>query len=79
MPIVCLHIFVCDRCVRKLASAPLQVHGVVAVFSKGIENFSVMKSSQAKDALEHPYFDDLDKAAINALESDVIRARELEE
>lgn len=38
-----------------------------------------MRSLQAKDALEHPYFDDLDKAAINALESDVIRARELEE
>ena len=34
---------------------------------------------QAKDALEHPYFDDLDKTTINALESDVIRAREQEE
>lgn len=34
---------------------------------------------QAKDALNHPYFDDLDKAAVEALESEVIRTREREE
>lgn len=31
---------------------------------------------QAKEALQSPYFDDLDKEAVDALESDVIRARE---
>ncbi len=31
---------------------------------------------QAKDALRHPYFDDLNKANIDELESDAIRARE---
>jgi serine/threonine protein kinase len=30
----------------------------------------------AKEALNHPYFDDLDKAAVDLLEGDVIRARE---
>jgi len=34
---------------------------------------------QAKDALKHPYFDDLDKMAVEALESEVILAREREE
>ena len=34
---------------------------------------------QAKDALKHPYFDDLDKMAVEALESDIIRNREQEE
>ena len=32
--------------------------------------------AQAKEALQSPYFDDLDKEAVDALESDVIRARE---
>lgn len=31
---------------------------------------------QAKEALQHDYFADLNKAEIDALESDVIRARE---
>lgn len=31
---------------------------------------------QAVDALNHPYFDDLDKAEIDVLESDIIKARE---
>lgn len=31
---------------------------------------------QAKEALQSPYFDDLDKETVDALESDVIRARE---
>jgi hypothetical protein len=31
---------------------------------------------QAVKALKHAYFDDLDKEAVDALESDVIRARE---
>ena len=30
---------------------------------------------QAKDALSHPYFDDLEKAEVDALESEVVRAR----
>lgn len=34
---------------------------------------------QAKEAMEHPYFNDLDKASVNALESDIVRARENEE
>jgi hypothetical protein len=34
---------------------------------------------QAKDALKHPYFDDLDKMAVEALESEVILARERED
>ena len=34
--------------------------------------------SQAKDALKHPYFDDLDKAKIDLLESKEIREREAE-
>ena len=33
---------------------------------------------QAKDAMLHAYFDDLNKAEVDALESDVIRARERE-
>ena len=33
-------------------------------------------STQAKHALVHPYFDDLDKAAIDLLESETIRLRE---
>lgn len=33
-------------------------------------------ASQAKDAIVHPYFDDLDKATVDLLESDVIRARD---
>lgn len=32
--------------------------------------------SQAKEAMRHPYFDDLDKEAVDLLESDIIRARE---
>lgn len=32
--------------------------------------------AQAKEALQSPYFDDLDKDAVDALESDIIRARE---
>lgn len=31
---------------------------------------------QAKEALQSAYFDDLDKEAVDALESDIIRARE---
>jgi hypothetical protein len=31
---------------------------------------------QAKEALQSPYFDDLDKETVDALESDIIRARE---
>lgn len=31
---------------------------------------------QAKEALQSAYFDDLDKEAVDALESDVMRARE---
>ena len=31
---------------------------------------------QAKDALVHPYFDDLDKATIDLLESETVRLRE---
>ena len=31
---------------------------------------------QAKHALVHPYFDDLDKATIDLLESETIRLRE---
>lgn len=34
---------------------------------------------QAKDALQHAYFDDLDKMAVEALESDIIKQREQEE
>jgi hypothetical protein len=34
---------------------------------------------QAKDALSHPYFDDLDKATVDLLESPEVRAREAEE
>ena len=33
-------------------------------------------SMQAKDALVHPYFDDLDKATIDLLESETVRLRE---
>lgn len=33
-------------------------------------------SMQAKDALVHPYFDDLDKATIDLLESETIRLRD---
>ena len=33
---------------------------------------------QAKDAMLHAYFDDLNKAEVDALESEVIRARERE-
>ena len=32
--------------------------------------------AQAENALKHPYFDDLDKATIDLLESKVIRDRE---
>lgn len=31
---------------------------------------------QAKDALHHPYFDDLDKAAVDALENPELEERE---
>lgn len=31
---------------------------------------------QAKNAMRHPYFDSLNKAEVDALESEVIRARE---
>ncbi len=31
---------------------------------------------QAKEALQSAYFDDLDKETVDALESDIIRARE---
>ena len=31
---------------------------------------------QAKDALVHPYFDELDKATIDLLESETVRLRE---
>lgn len=31
---------------------------------------------QAKEALQSAYFDDLDKEEVDALESDIIRARE---
>lgn len=34
--------------------------------------------SQAKDALNHPYFDDLDKATVDLLESEEIRERDAE-
>ncbi len=36
-----------------------------------------LPSLKAKDALDHPYFDDLDKATIDLLESEAIRARDL--
>lgn len=32
--------------------------------------------AQAKDAINHAYFDDLDKAEVDLLESESIRARE---
>jgi hypothetical protein len=32
--------------------------------------------TQAKDALVHPYFDDLDKATIDLLESETVQLRE---
>jgi cyclin-dependent kinase len=35
-----------------------------------------MLCAQAKEALNHPYFNDLDKEAVDLLESDIIRARE---
>lgn len=35
-----------------------------------------MGVGQAKEALKHSYFDDLDKESVDALESDIIRARE---
>lgn len=34
---------------------------------------------QAKEALTHPYFDDLDKAVVDMLESAEVRAREADE
>lgn len=37
---------------------------------------SVKLCLQAKDALHHPYFDDLDKDEVDLLESESIRARE---
>jgi cyclin-dependent kinase len=31
---------------------------------------------QARDALQHPYFDDLDKEEVDKLENEAIRVRE---
>ena len=36
----------------------------------------VYSATQAKDALSHAYFEDLDKAEVDLLESETIRARE---
>ena len=36
----------------------------------------VLDVLQAKEALQSAYFDDLDKETVDALESDIIRARE---
>ena len=34
---------------------------------------------QAKEAMKHPYFDDLDKATIDLLESETLRERDASE
>ncbi|KAL0041280.1 hypothetical protein WJX77_010870 [Trebouxia sp. C0004] len=43
---------------------------------KGMFVYDPVKRMSAKEALQSPYFDDLDKETVDALESDIIRARE---
>lgn len=43
---------------------------------KGMFVYDPKHRMSAKEALQSPYFDDLDKDAVDALESDIIRARE---